>query len=415
MKRLLLLPITLFAITSMRGQTTLEEYRQAVIRYSWKIKMAAEERTVAAQDQLRAYTRFWPTLSLSGDFSVALRDHSGVKPWDFALQPEIIATLYGGGEVRHGYRSATLRHAASMAQEEFSELDIGYAAEYAYWNLSAMKLYEEATEHYVEIIGSLRTIILRRFEEGYTSKSDLLMIEARLSSAEYDLLRCELNYEQALHNFNILRGMESDLEVELQNSILQSAPLPQRISLEEILDHRPDFRAARLGVEQAKSDIKLAGAPFLPRIELGVRGIWQPDSPNRRGTTSIDGALFARISVPIFHLRERRHAIRSAEATARATEWALSELHDDILREERNGWSTLSESYTQIEAIGHNLEIAAENLELSTYSYQEGLSTILDVLQAQLDWIGLYTNAITARFNYAVARSAYLRITASQQ
>ena len=61
---------------------------------------------------------------------------------------------------------------------------------------------------------------------------------------------------------------------------------------------------------------------------------------------------------------------------------------------------------------GKSLRIAGENLEISTYSYVEGLATILDVLQAQLSWIQLYTNSIQARYSYADAVSAYLRITA---
>ena len=59
------------------------------------------------------------------------------------------------------------------------------------------------------------------------------------------------------------------------------------------------------------------------------------------------------------------------------------------------------------------LKIAGENLDSSTYSYNEGQATILDVLQAQLSWIQIYTNTITAQFNYAVAVPAYKRITAA--
>ena len=61
-----------------------------------------------------------------------------------------------------------------------------------------------------------------------------------------------------------------------------------------------------------------------------------------------------------------------------------------------------------------NVEIASENLSISTYSYQEGQATVLDVLQAQLSWIQIYTNAISARYNYAVAWSAYRRITGAE-
>ena len=85
------------------------------------------------------------------------------------------------------------------------------------------------------------------------------------------------------------------------------------------------------------------------------------------------------------------------------------------MREEMNGWTAMLESRAQVGATEYNLRIAGENLEISTYSYGEGLVTILDVLQAQLSWIQLYTNDITARYNYALAISDYRRITAGEE
>ena len=83
-----------------------------------------------------------------------------------------------------------------------------------------------------------------------------------------------------------------------------------------------------------------------------------------------------------------------------------------IVREEMNGWTALVQSRAQVDASEESLRIAGENLSISTYSYGEGLATILDVLQAQLSWIQLYSNAIRAHYNYAVAVSDYQRITA---
>ena len=92
--------------------------------------------------------------------------------------------------------------------------------------------------------------------------------------------------------------------------------------------------------------------------------------------------------------------------------WTAALRHDDIVREEMNGWTALVQSRAQVDATEESLRIAAENLSISTYSYGEGLATILDVLQAQLSWIQLYSNAIRAHYNYAVAVSDYQRITA---
>ena len=117
------------------------------------------------------------------------------------------------------------------------------------------------------------------------------------------------------------------------------------------------------------------------------------------------------LSVPIFHWGERRRAGGAAEAQRRQQVWHTARLHDEIVREALNGWTMLLESRAQIGASEYNLRIAGENLALSTYSYGEGLATILDVMQAQLSWIQLYTNAIQARYSYAVAVADYARIT----
>ena len=103
---------------------------------------------------------------------------------------------------------------------------------------------------------------------------------------------------------------------------------------------------------------------------------------------------------------------RIARAAQQQQEWSAALRHDDIVREEMNGWTALVQSRAQVDASEESLRIAGENLSISTYSYGEGLATILDVLQAQLSWIQLYSNAIRAHYNYAVAVSDYQRITA---
>ncbi|MDE5690612.1 MAG: TolC family protein, partial [Alistipes sp.] len=120
------------------------------------------------------------------------------------------------------------------------------------------------------------------------------------------------------------------------------------------------------------------------------------------------------LSVPIFLGGARRRAVGAGRALVLESEWNAAQVRDDIEREEMNGWTAIVQSRAQVDASERTLRIAAENLEISTYSYREGLVTILDVLQAQLSWIQLYTSDLTARYNYAVAVADYRRITASE-
>jgi outer membrane protein TolC len=117
------------------------------------------------------------------------------------------------------------------------------------------------------------------------------------------------------------------------------------------------------------------------------------------------------VSVPLFHWGERRQAVAIANSDLQIAEHRWEQMCSDAEQEEADGWSALQSSYMQMQSSLQNLRIAQENLSISTFSYREGQATVLDVLQAQISWLQIYTNAITARFNYAVAVSAYHFIT----
>ena len=402
--------IALWLCVPALGQTSLADYRAAVADYSWQLKIAASKSDAAAETAGQARTGYLPRLAMDGSFTATVRHFDGVERWTFSLLPQLVQTVYGGGAVRAAARQAELGYGIALCDEEFSRLDVRYAADYAYWNLSAVELYAASMRQYVAIIRSLKEVVDRRFAEGYIAKGDA--IDARLSEAEYSLVSAEQSYEVALHNFNILRGTDAALGVQLAQGIRDSLPMPGRVVAAEALERRPDYAAARLRSEQAEAGIRAVRAPFNPQLSVGVGGMWQPYYPNSTGATYVDGSAFVKLSVPIFHWGERRRAVGAARAVQLQQEWNAALVHDDIVREEMNGWTALVQSRAQVDASEESLRIAGENLSISTYSYGEGLATILDVLQAQLSWIQLYSNAIRAHYNYAVAVSDYQRITA---
>ena len=395
---------------------SLDDYRLRVLQYSYTLKQAAEQ-TRAAEAAVRgSYTGFLPQLSADGDFSINFRKRFQsdrlLKPYSFSLQPALVQQIYVGGSVRDSYRQAQVNQDLFRLQEQQSELDVAYLAEYNYWNLASNKALLDITTRYEAIVREMFNVVQTRFDDGYVARNDLLMIQTRLQEAEFSRIQIENAYRISLHNFNILRGTDPDLAVELAQGIRDSLPQPARLLPDEVLGRRPDYMAARLRSEQADAGIRAARAPFNPQVSVGIGGSWQPYYPNRTGATTVDGSVFVKLTLPIFHWGERRRATGAARAVQRQSEWNTALLHDNIVRDEMNGWTALVNSRAQVDATEQSLRIAGENLDISTYSYGEGLSTILDVLQAQLSWIQLYTNAIKAHYNYAVAVSDYLRITA---
>ena len=394
-------------VVSAQAQITLGEYVSSVIEYSHALLSAEAMVEGRVAESKIAKRNILPTLSLASDADYDFRnDDIG-----WGMRADISQPVYNGGRYSILAEQSGYRLTESEGLRDKSELDVRYNAELAYWALSRAEIYREAMLDYINIINTLRDVALHRFEEGYTSKSDLLQVESRLSDAEYQLSQAEQRWSVALHNFNILRGADPTESVELGWSILDEYTLPRRVDVSEFIEQHPDYMVAVAGRESAKCNISLREATYLPRLNLGIFGLWQPKVD--AGTLLNGGVMFS-LNAPIFHFGERREARRSARSDYLAAELMVDDVVDDIVLNEINGWTNLQSSYQRISAARRSLEIAGENLDISTYSYREGLATILDVLQAQLSWLQIYQNAITAQYDYAVAISSYRYILAQR-
>ncbi len=416
-----LLPIfCLLAVLSVRSALAqmavpLNEYLRQVLDYSHTLKQADEGVQAAHETMRERHTGFLPRLSADGDFSVNFKSRYAsdgeaerlLRPYSFSLQPALVQSVYLGGSVRDAFRQAEVGYDISQLQQQQALLEVAYLAEYNYWNLASNEALLRVSTRYEEIVRAMYDIVKTRFDDGYVAKTDLLMIQTRLREAEFGRIRVENLYRVSLQNFNILTGVEPDLPRFASDSIMQPVQLPDRVTPEEAFDRHPEYRMAHRQIDYRRYGVRLVESRFNPQLTAGVQGMWNPRTPNFSGRTEVDGLTFLRLSVPIFHWGERRHAVAAARADLRSAEYALSQTTDDLTLGISTAWTQILEASIQIDISEANLEVARENLSLNTFSYNEGLLTILDVISAQLSWLQAYTNAITANFNEKVAIAAY--------
>ena len=121
---------------------------------------------------------------------------------------------------------------------------------------------------------------LHRFEEGYTSKSDLLQVESRLSDAEYQLSLAQQQWRVALHGFNVLRGSDPSLRVLLDESILDTMYMPQRESVMEVMANHPDYVAKVAQRESARWNVGVVRSNYLPNIGAEAYARRLPNTPH---------------------------------------------------------------------------------------------------------------------------------------
>ncbi len=405
-----ILVMAICSVTSLCAELLPSKYREEVVAYSLTLKLAAAAVESAEESVSLARVARLPELLATGSYIYRLRQFEGQRDWSFALEPRVVQTIYGGGVVRADIAKAEIAGEIALCDEEYTLLEVVYAADYAYWNLWAMGRLRSAMAQYVEIIKSQTEAIKRRFDEGYISKGDLLMMASRLSEVEYELISAEQSRLTSLHNLNILRGVTPEEPVSLVEISPDSLFVPQRMSLAEVMDHRPDYLASILNEDLSRAATKVVRGAYNPQMQGGVSGGWRSYLPTASGKTYLDGAIFVELSVPIYHFGERRRATAISKVSELTSQIDRQVLRDEIIGDESNAWTSIIESRAQMSAATRSLNISSENLAISTYSYNEGLVSIVDLMTAQISWIQSYTNAITAEYDYQIALSEYRRV-----
>lgn len=396
--RLLISILFTLSTTWAMAQMSVSEYVDRVVEYSHAI-LSAKAQVEGANAEYRVAKRsVLPSISFSSDVTFGFEDETPL----WAMRADMVQPIYNGGRNTAKTEQREWGLTSIESGLERTMLDVRYEAEIAYWALSHADIYRQAMQDYITIVQSLKSVAQHRFEEGYTSKSDLLQVESRLSDAEYQLSEAEQSWQIALARFNTLRGEEVSTEVMLSDCIFDSFAMPMREDIASIIANHPDYLIAEANVKSAQCGIAIRRAEYLPSLNASLFWLWQPTTNG-----SINGGVLLSLNVPIFHFMERRDAMRSAENNYNSLVAQLADVVDNITLDESRGWTNLEYSHRRMEAVQRNLDIARENLEISTYSYREGVATILDVLQAQISWLQIYENAIAAEYDYAVAIASY--------
>ncbi len=351
------------------------EYKERVLEYSRQIKQSSEER-IAMQHAIKAAkTGFFPSVDFSGSYQYRINkydldfgpgmsvemDHN-----TYSLGATVSQPIYAGGQIYNNYKAAQVQGKITEQAEELTTDNIVYSADLNYWTAAARKGMYDVMCQYVDIVGELANVLTIRFNDGQISKTDLLQVESRLKEAELNKSSAYKEYQIALQNLNSLMGVSQ------------------------------------------KRQINLSKAKYNPSLAIGFQGTWGTPMLNVKGSDQLwTPAVFASLKIPLFRWGARFKEVNSQKAILRSKEYALDNTRDKIAQEVANAWTSLTEYTKQITVAEEACKIAEENLDLNTFSYNEGKLPILDVLSAQLSWIQSYSSLIQTWYQQKASLAQY--------
>ena len=117
------------------------------------------------------------------------------------------------------------------------------------------------------------------------------------------------------------------------------------------------------------------------------------------------------VSIPLFHWGEGLKKVRKAKLSVDNAMLDLNRNTDLLDLEVRQATTNLKDGWNMISSARQALDLATENLRVMQNRYDEGVSPLTDLLDAQTQWQQARSNMIEAATQYQIYHTAWLRAT----
>jgi outer membrane protein TolC len=254
------------------------------------------------------------------------------------------------------------------------------------------------------------------YEAGTASEFELLTAQVEVDNVRPDLI--EARNQLALDENRLKRtvGLPLDRELALTDSFPE--PSPASVGEEELVrravESRSDLQGQRIRVQLQGENLTAQEREDLPALSLtaGLQRRASSDDffPPQEdfSQTATAGLAF---SVPLFDGRANAGRVQQARAEKRREEFRLRQLREDIRLEVQQASQALSAARERIRASEANVNRAERALQIAQTRFENGLSTQVELNDAELAVTRARSNLARALHAHAVARARLMAAT----
>lgn len=414
------------------------------LRASPDARIAAAQIEVADAQIETARASALPQLAFNGSYQQVLENArasivSSVfgQRFTYTANARLTQNLFQGGRVFAGSRAAgNVRDATRLDQQETRAL-LSVTAQRAYLNALF-------TAQLVDIEQRNLTLAedrVRQLEElekgGRASRYDVLTARVSRSNLEPQVLQARSNRQLALLSLKQLLNLPVEQPVVL-TSALDTAGLAEVVE-RTFADTarattRPAVRSAEFTLDARKQGIRVARADFLPTVSAFIQSgyLALPTSnglPTSFGRTSVDfcppgtpegrvcqnNGWFAdrnfglQVSWPLFDGLRTKGNLDLAQAQEKLARVQVDQVRERVAIEQAQSISELERARAAFAAQRQNSAEADEAFRLASLRFARGLSTQLEVSDAQLALLTAQTNELRAVYDLYLATAEVAR------
>lgn len=395
-------------------ELSLEEAIERALASNEEVLLAAADERLAAGRLAEVRSALRPDLGFDLDYTrnieqpvFFLRQGGEVQEiqvgsdneYDLALtlsQPLFDARLFSAA------RAAELARQAAAAGVSDRRTAVALVTRLAYYDVLLAAEQTEVQRQALAQAGDRLAQVEELFGAGTAAEFDVLTAEVEVENIRPDLIEAENSLRLGLERLKRIVGLPPAAELEVTSGFVEVAPEP---SLDEALAaafaHRDDLAALELAVAAQEQRVERERRSNLPRVDLSTEVRRQASTDQTLPDDLVQSSnAQVQVSVPFFQGGSRKARVAQEEAVLDAARLRLEQRVDDVRLEVQQSLLALRAARQSIDATRSNVHRAERALDIARVRFTNGLSTQLELSEAEL--------AVTrARSNYAAARYAY--------
>ncbi|MGD1090745.1 MAG: TolC family protein [Bryobacteraceae bacterium] len=400
-----------------QARLTLQEAEAMAIQNHPQIQAAQNEVNYSNQQIVESRSEYYPTVT--GDLTgsqgnnlsrIGAGDISASRLFD-RISPGVVVRqlITDSGRTPNLVSSSRLQAQASAQTAQATRYDVLLQVNRAYFDVLHAQAVVKVAEETVSARQLLSDQVTELARNNLKSQLDVSFAEVNVSEAKLLLLRAQDSVQGAVAELGRAMGSDQPANYQLAEELLPAGPPATTDQLvAQALANRPELAGLRFTRDAA---YKFADAekdlsrPTVSAIAVGGFNPYINTPPTAPIPPEYEGVA-ANVSIPVFngHL----FAARREAANQRAME-ADQRLRDEqqrISRDVRVAWASANDAYQRIDVTAQFLRQAALALDLAQGRYSLGLSSIIELTQAQLNLTSAEIENLNAKYDYQTQYSA---------
>ena len=318
----------------------------------------------------------------------------------FVAHVGVTQPIYVGGRLAQMYKIAKATENIAVIESEAKQKDVIYSVDEAYWRVVSVAKKKELAEQYYRLLCKLENDVQEALKEGLVTQADLLKVTTKRGEAEVKKLQAENGLTLSNMALAQVCGLPLSTAFVLDESGLSETTLPSdSVNTETAVSNRSELQLLQEAEKIAKSNAKLAAAGLQPNIVASAGYIYTNPNAENGISNRWDGKGFFSagvvVNVPIVHADDILR-YKAAKHAANAVALKTEETRELLTLQTTQANQKLTEAQQKIALARLTQANAAEVLRMAQESYEAGMITLSELMQAQTAWLAAASDLVDA-------------------